>query len=334
MALEVEAGRSKPVEAMPLVHKLVYSPRRPVLVHLKIIVVGRKNAVGVKHTATIVSIECTRGVPAHHPTAMTIILMTRVKGKTLLFEILSSTPASDMMDPRHRDAIPSPMIIRNTPGIVHFLRPPESDPEAEAHCRSPLLALKDPSVNANATATAAGVWKEKNDLNGIMQRGMGLRDPIAYSLLLVDVPYPHATMPLTVDTPNEVITQTKLVPVAEAGRHLGTLILMTALRNPLAHVSTLKFEISVILHGLPPAVPRSHILTPLLAQSDGRRLEAPQRLAHILAGRLLLSPRESIILFARPRIAALVDLERRPNTVMSPDFRQAGHWLLELTVLK
>ncbi|KAI3339914.1 kinase-like domain-containing protein [Ustulina deusta] len=141
-------------------------------------------------------------------------------------------------------------------------------------------------------------------------------------------------MPLTVDTPNEVITQTKLVPVAEAGRHLGTLILMTALRNPLAHVSTLKFEISVILHGLPPAVPRSHILTPLLAQSDGRRLEAPQRLAHILAGRLLLSPRESIILFARPRIAALVDLERRPNTVMSPDFRQAGHWLLELTVLK
>ncbi|TGJ87957.1 hypothetical protein E0Z10_g812 [Xylaria hypoxylon] len=249
------------------------------------------------------------------------------------FETLTSTQASDMMAPRHQDIILSPMIFRNTIGIVHFLRLPGSDPEAEVHCRSLLLALKDPSVNANVTVAA--VRKETNDLIGIIQRGMGLRDPIATSLLLVDVPSPHTTMPPTVAMPNEVTIQTKLVPVTEVDHHHGRLIPMNAPRNPLAHVSTLKFAISVVLHGLPPAVRRSHIRTLPLAQLDGRHPEAPQMLVRILAGHPLLSTRrEPNMLLARPRIAVLVGLERRPNTARNLDFLRAGHMLLGPTVLR
>ncbi|KAI1424409.1 kinase-like domain-containing protein [Xylaria sp. FL1777] len=276
MALEVEAGTSKPVEVMARVYRLAYGLRHRAPVLPRVIVAGRKSAMGAKHTATIASGEERRGVIADHPTTMTIISMTRVEGKTPLFEILSLTQASDMMDHHHQDTIPNPMIIRNVPGIARFLRPPGKDSEAEVPCHSHLLAQKDPSVNANATA-AVVVGKERNVLTGIIQRGMGLRDPIAYSLLLVDVLSLHVTKPLTVDTPNEETSQANLVPVVEADHRLGRLILMTALRNTLAHAPILKSEISVTLHAPPPAVPRFHIPIPPHAQSDDRRLEAPQK---------------------------------------------------------
>ncbi|KAI0431831.1 kinase-like domain-containing protein [Xylaria sp. FL1042] len=149
--------------------------------------------------------------------------------------------------------------------------------------------------------------------------------PIAtISLLLIDVPSPRATIPLTVDTLSEAITQSKPVPVAEADHRLGMLILMIALATPLALALTLKFGILVILHGLTPAVPRSPILTRPLAQSDDRHPGDPQRLVRTPVGRLLLlSPRELIIL-ARLKIVTLVGLERRPNIVMSPDFHQSS----------
>ncbi|RWA04153.1 hypothetical protein EKO27_g10950 [Xylaria grammica] len=216
---------------------------------------------------------------------------------------------SDMMHLLHQDIILSPMIIRNIPGTVHFLRPLESGPEAEVRCRSPPLDPKDPSVNANATA--AVVRKERNDLIGIILKGMGHRGPIV-SPLLVGVPSPHITMLPTAATPNEAIIQTKLVPVIAVDHHLGRLIPMNAPRSRLVHVSTLKFEISVVPHGLPPAVPHSHTLIPPLAQSDGHHLEAPRILVRILAGRpLLLSRQESIMHIARLKIAALVVLRCR-----------------------
>ncbi|KAI0814377.1 kinase-like domain-containing protein [Xylaria sp. FL0064] len=85
------------------------------------------------------------------------------------------------------------------------------------------------------------------------------------------------------------------------------------------------FEIPVILHGLPPAVPRSPILTRHLARADDRRPRPPRRLVHTLVGRpLLLIPPELIILLVRLRIVALVGLERSLNIVMSRDFLQVS----------
>ncbi|KAI0977159.1 kinase-like domain-containing protein [Xylaria arbuscula] len=141
-------------------------------------------------------------------------------------------------------------------------------------------------------------------------------------------------MPLSVDTPKEAITQTKLVPVAEADHHLGMPTPMIALRDLLTRVPTLKLEISVTPLGLLPAAPRSPTHTPLLALSDGRHLEVPQRLVRTLADRPhLLSPREPITL-TRQRTAALVDFGRRPNTTTSLRLLLAGHWLREPIVLK
>ncbi|GAW17327.1 hypothetical protein ANO14919_067830 [Xylariales sp. No.14919] len=264
-----------------------------------------------------------KGARAHHPTTVTIISTKRVEEKAHPVEILTSTPASDMMHLLHQDIILSPMIIRNIPGTVRFLRPLESGLEAEVRCRSPPLDPKDPSVNANATA--AVVRKERNDLIGIILKGMGHRGPIVSSLL-VGVPSPHTTMLPTAATPNEAIIQTKLVPVVAVDHHLGRLIPTNAPRSRLVHVSTLKFEISVVPHGLAPAVPHSHTLIPPLAQSDGHHLEAPRILDRILAGRpLLLSRQESIMHIARLKIAALAGPERRPNIARSPEFPWAAH---------
>ena len=222
------------------------------------------------------------------------------------------------MEPHRQDNILRLTIIRNMPVNVPFLHLPESDPEAAVHCHSLLLALKD--LSATAIATAVVVWTERSDLKGTMQRGTGPRDSTTHTPPLVDAPSPHAT----VDTPNVVITQMRLVLDAEADLRLGRLMRMINLRNLSAHTLTLNLETSVIPHGLVPAVPRSRILIRRPAQWDDPRLEALQSPAHNLVCCLLSSTREMITLVPL-KIAALAGLEKKQNTAMSPDSLQVDH---------
>ncbi|KAI1150909.1 kinase-like domain-containing protein [Nemania diffusa] len=332
MVLEVEAGPSKPAEALSLLMPTpCYDPRHSIPVRLKVTMVETRGTMGRRHPVTMMAFDWKGGAVADHPTAVTSIWTTRVQENLPPVEIPTSTRASDMMDPRHRGAILDPINILNIPRIVRFLHPPESDPEAGVHYLSPLPDPNDPSVSANAIV--ADVWKERSALSGIIQSDTGLPDLIAHTLLLADVLYLPVTIPPTVDMLSETIIQTTLVPVAEADRHLGRPMPMTASPNRLVHASTLKSEISVVPHDLPPAIPRFHILSLPLARLADHHLEAHRMLVRILVGHPPLSTnQEQNILLAHPRIEPLAGLERRPNIVKILDWLQAGHLLLAPTV--
>ncbi|KAI0405204.1 hypothetical protein F4802DRAFT_597334 [Xylaria palmicola] len=223
----VGAGLSNLAESPLTVHSPGYGLPRPVPVRLRVIV-AEKSTMGVRHTMTMANVEA-RSVAVGHPTVVTHTMMTRIEGKTRPFEIPTITHASDVMDLHHQDAILNPVIMWNITEIDHFLRPLESEPEAEAPYRFLRLDPSDPSAteNATATATTAVMWKRTSGLNRTILRRMDLRDPATRTLLPADVPFPHTTVPLTVDMPKEAIIRT--IPVAtEVDRHLGRVIPKTA----------------------------------------------------------------------------------------------------------
>ncbi|KAI1168933.1 hypothetical protein F5B18DRAFT_645798 [Nemania serpens] len=334
MALGVEAGPSRPIEPLAPVHTFGYHLPRSVPVRLRAIAAERGSTRRPRHLTTTMSSERTRGVVADRLTAVTPVLMILVEGKLRLLEMLTLTPASDTRDPHRRGTILGPFIIRNIREIVRFRHHPGSGPEAEAHCHFHLLDLNDPSVNANATAAVAP--RERSALNGIIQRGTDRRDLTAHTLL-ADVLYPHVTTPPTVGMLNEASIQMILLPAVGVRCHLGRPTRRTVSPNRLVHASTLRFEIQVALHGLPPAVPHSHAPILLLDRSHyhHHHPEVLQISGRILVGRPLPSRyQELIMLLARPKITPLADLERRLNIATSLDWQQAGHLLLGPIVLR